>query len=311
MDPAASFVLAVDIGGTKVDAALFTHRGDVLRGSITRRPTGPAADRDALAHSIREAALGALATQPDAAVTGVGIGSAGPVDLPRTRISPLNLPAARELPVGDVVRAALHAAGRPEVPVALALDGTCIALAEHRFGALRGTRDAIALVVSTGVGGGVIAGGRPVTGRRGNAGHIGQLHVATRVDGDPLVSTLEAVAAGPGTVRWAREHGFEGTTGEELAAAHRAGSAIAEAAIARSATAVGEAIAMVATLLDIERASIAGGFALVADDYVERVARAARVAAVHEYSRDVEVVRSALGGDGPLTGAAALVLPAG
>jgi glucokinase len=296
--------LAVDIGGTKVDSALVTTSGLVMHDTAARRPTGRGSTRAQIAESIRDAVVETLSRRaPGRRLCGVGVGSAGPVDLPAGSISPLNLPAAHGLVVADVIDGLV-----PDMPVTLALDGTCIALAEHWRGALSGYRNGLAMVVSTGIGGGFIVDGRPITGTTGNAGHIGQIRVRTRTVDDPVASTLEAIAAGPGTVDWARAQGWDGRTGEDLAAAYRAGSTVAKRAVARSAEAVGEAIATATTLLDLEAVALAGGFVNVADDYVEQVAAAVLEAALHPYARAVRVTRSALAGDGPLVGAAALVL---
>ncbi len=302
MSPAAP-VLAVDIGGTKVDAAVVTAEGEVLRASVARRPTGRDTTREGIAANIRAAAVEALAAVPDVRVAAIGVGSAGPVDLPARSVSPLNLPQAAGLSIDEVL------AGLVDGPLTLALDGTCIALAEHWRGALVGTENAMAIVVSTGVGGGLVLGGRPVSGATGNAGHLGQTFVRT-IEGDPAAATLEAVAAGPGSVAWAREQGWTGETGLDLAASYRAGDAVAVAAVRRSAAAVGQAIAAAATLCDLEAVAIAGGFSHVADDYVDLVAAAAAAASVHAYARRCRVVPSGLDGDGPLLGAAALALGA-
>jgi glucokinase len=296
--------LAVDIGGTKVDAALVTPAGQVLRATVARRPTGRTSTREQIAGSIRDAAATALAgLATGQRVRGIGVGSAGPIDLRAGSVSPVNLPTAHGLVVADLLAGLV-----PGASVELALDGTCIALAEHWLGDLADCANGLAMVVSTGIGGGFIANGRPVTGTSGNAGHIGQIRVRTRDATDPVASTLEAIAAGPGTVAWARAQGWDGRTGEELAAAYRAGSAIAERAVARSAAAVGAAIATATTLFDLETVVLAGGFVNVADDYVDRVAADAKDFALHPYAQAVRVTRSSLGGDGPLLGAAALVL---
>ncbi|WP_285136078.1 ROK family protein [Microbacterium sp. lyk4-40-TSB-66] len=300
--PASTHVLAVDIGGTKVDAALVSLDGEVVRESVSRRTTGRHADRDEVARHVREAAIAALAAAPDARVGAIGVGSAGPVDLPSRSVSPLNLPLAAGLAIDDVLE------GLVDGPIHLALDGTCIALAEHWRGALVGCDDAMAIVVSTGVGGGFVMGGRPVTGASGNAGHLGQIFVRTIEDDEVVASTLEAVAAGPGTVAWARTQGWEGETGLDLAASHAAGDPVAVAAVSRSATAVGQAIAAAATLCDLEAVAIAGGFSHVAPDYIDQVRAAAQAASLHAYARRCRVVGSGLDGDGPLLGAAALAL---
>jgi glucokinase len=307
VDPAVEpgdVALAVDIGGTKVDSALVTPAGQVLRETAARRPTGRQSTRRQIADSIRDAVAETLRRRaPGQRVCGIGVGSAGPVDLPAGSVSPVNLPAAHGLAVADEIGGLV-----PDAPVTLALDGTCIALAEHWLGALAGCRNGLAMVVSTGIGGGFIVDGRPVTGTTGNAGHIGQIRVRTRDPEDPVASTLEAIAAGPGTVEWARGQGWNGRTGEDLAAAYRSGSPVAARAVARSAEAVGEAIATATTLFDLEVVALAGGFVNVADDYVDQVAAAVLQSALHPYARAVRVARSSLKGDGPLLGAAALVL---
>lgn len=297
--------VAVDLGGTKVEAALVDAAGAVRAGTAHRAPTGRDAARDDVVRAIRtvaEAAVGDL--RPGDRLRGIGIGAAGPVDLARGTISPLNLPAVAELPI-----VALLETLRPGIPVRLALDGACIALAEHWRGAAAGTRNALAMVISTGVGGGLILEGAPVAGTSGNAGHIGQLRLRERrAHGPATDGTLESIASGPATVAWAREQGWSGSTGEEMAADYAAGDAVAVAAVRRSAAAVGEAIADVATLLDLEVAVIAGGFIRVADDYLELVRGAVRDAAVLDYARRVRVESTGLDGNGPLIGAAALIL---
>ena len=96
--------------------------------------------------------------------------------------------------------------------------------------------------------------------------------------------------------------------GEDLARDAAAGDAIARAAIERSAKAVGEALADAATLVDLDMVAIGGGFSRVSADYIDLVQQALTASAAHEYSRRTRVVRSGLGDEGPLIGAAALVL---
>ena len=299
-----TLALAIDLGGTKVDAALVDDDGAVVTGTVHRAPTGRDAARDDVARAIVRVAADALAGLGDDRLAGIGIGSAGPVDLGQGAIAPLNLPALAGLPIVSLVQKL-----RPDVPVRLALDGACIALAEHWRGAAAGARNLLAMVVSTGVGGGLIIDGSPVTGISGNAGHIGQLRLRKRAPGAPVTDgTLEALASGPSAVAWARAEGWAGSSGEQLAQAYAAADPIAVAAVSRSAGAVGEAIANVATLLDLEIVVIAGGFAKVADDYLDLVRASAQEAAVFDYARRVRVAASGLDGHGPLIGAAALVL---
>lgn len=300
-----SIVLAVDLGGTKVESALVDESGRILPGSRFRAATGSRAHRDATAGAIVTVVRQALAATPvGASVVGAGIGAAGPIDLGAGRISPKNLPALAGFGIRDAVERELD--GRP---VRLRLDGTCIALAEHWLGAAVDVENSMSMVVSTGVGGGLIIGGALVSGRSGNAGHIGQVHVAGfgGTATDPGSTTLEAVASGTGAVAWARANGWTGDTGEDLAADCASGDDLAWRAVRRSAGAVGQAIASTTTLLDLDVVAIGGGFARVVPDYVGLVREAAHRATVFEYADAVRIVPAQLGSTAPLLGAAALV----
>ena len=298
-----ALALAIDLGGTKVEAALVDERGGIVEGSRHRAATGAAAASDVsvLARAIDEVIAQCRQHDRWGEVVAGGIGAAGPIDIAAGVNTPINLPAAHGFGLVDAVRRAsgLH-------QVTLRLDGTCIALAEAWLGAARDVRNAIVFVVSTGVGGGIVSDGLLVAGGTGNAGHIGQILVAD-IDGDPVDATLENRAAGPHTVAWARAHGWPGSTGEELAAAYRDGDEIARAAVARSAHAVGVGLVSAATLLDLELAVIGGGFSFVADDFPEQVEAVVRSNALNAYAARLHVTRAALGGESPLIGAAALV----
>jgi glucokinase len=299
------YALAVDLGGTKVEAALVDDRGSLLAASRHRRPTGASSTAEQLATAVTEAVRDALAALPDGAtLLGAGIGSAGPIAGTTGNVSPLNLAAWRDYPLGALVAEQLG-----ERPATLRMDGICIALAEVWLGAAQGESNVMGMIVSTGVGGGLILGGRVIAGPTGNAGHIGHVAVAGH---DELCACgargcLEAIASGPRTVAWAREHGFTGETGEQLAAAARTGDATARAAIERSATAVGRAIASASALVDLDVVAIGGGFSRVSDDYIELVQRAVSTHSDFGFVTKTRVVASGLSGEGPLIGAAALV----
>ncbi|MGK9147205.1 ROK family protein [Plantibacter flavus] len=294
--------LAIDIGGTKVEAAVVDTDGRIVPGTRFRGPTGAGATREELAASIVDTARLA-AEAHSGTVSGVGVGSAGPIGAVDGSISPLNLPRLAGFPV--VAELERLGAGAVE----LRLDGTCIALAEHWRGALRGTRNAMGIVVSTGVGGGIILDSRLISGTSGNAGHLGQMQLRRR-EGDATRAswTLEGIASGTATVAWARANGWRGSTGEELGASYAAGDAVAVGAVRRSAEAVGEALCSITTLLDLERVAIGGGFSRVSPDYLDLVQEAAIDSALHDYARELQIVASGLDADGPLIGAAALVL---
>lgn len=297
----SAVALAVDFGGTKVEAALVDADGVVIAGSRHRAPTGPTATSEGLEASVTGVVQQTLAALGDAELLGVGIGSAGPL-AGDGRVSPLNVPAWRGYPLRDLVAGVV-----PDVPVTLRMDGIAITLAETWVGAAVGETDVMGMVVSTGVGGGLLSGGRAISGPSGNAGHIGHVEIAGF--DDPCAcgrsGCLEAVASGPRSVRWAQQQGFTGSTGEELAVAAAAGDETAIRAIVRSATAVGRAVASASALVDVSIVAIGGGFSNVAPDYLDHVRSAAD--AGFDFVRDVRIVPSGLSGLGPLIGAGALV----
>ncbi|MFE5672669.1 ROK family protein [Agromyces sp. NPDC056523] len=300
---AVEVALAVDIGGTKVDAALVEADGRIVAGSRRRAATGPGQTSGTFSAAIASVCRQATdAAGPALRLVGIGIGAAGPLRGDGTRISPINLPWIRDFALTEPVAAV--AGG---LPVRVALDGTCIALAELRFGALRGVRNGLAMVVSTGIGGGIVLDGRVIRGDTGNAGHVGQVWVRRPDDADPARSSVEGVASGPATVRWANAHGWTGADGLELAAAYQARDPVAVRAVRRSAEAVGQAIAGYAALLDLRVVAVGGGFSRVADDYLALVEAAARAGALLPAAAELRVVPAELGDDAPLVGAALLV----
>ena len=199
-------ILAIDVGGTKMAAGLVGRDGTIRHARRTATP------RDADAETLWKT-LYSLVEPLAGDVEGVGVGCGGPMRWPAGEVSPLNMPGWRGFPL----RARL-AGHFPGVPVRVHNDAVCLAVAEHWQGAGRGVSDMLGMVVSTGVGGGLILGGRLVDGPTGNAGHIG--HVVVEPDGGPPCGCggygcLEAVARGPGLTAWALEQGWRPRTGSE------------------------------------------------------------------------------------------------
>ncbi|GAD83678.1 ROK family protein [Nocardia asteroides NBRC 15531] len=291
--------LALDIGATKFAAALvdpdYTLRGVRQAPSATAEPW--AVCRDLL-----------LAVAGDNPVRAVGIGSAGPIDVPAGTAAPLNLPPWRD---GFAVVAHVQALF-PSAVVRFAIDGACLVLAEHRVGGLRGVANGLALTVSSGVGGGIVADGRVLVGRTGNGGHLG--HIVVPGDDTPCgcggFGCVEAVASGMSAARWARARGWTGATGAELAEAALRGEAVPLAAMARAGTALGQAVSSAAALLDVDRVVIGGGFARSGpplwDPLRAAVARHARL----EFLRELTVEPSALTDGATLVGAGVLAVDA-
>ena len=300
-----SYALAVDVGGTKVEAALVGDDGTLLHASRFRAPTGRDSTSDQLAASVTNVVQRSIATLPASAqLLGVGIGSAGPITVSHGHVSPLNLPAWREYPLLDLVASEVD-----DIPVTLRMDGEGITLAEHWRGAAQGEANVMGMVVSTGVGGGLLLAGRTVAGPTGNAGHIGHVEVGGFDDRCDCGGTgcLEAIASGPKTTAWAQRQGWTGASGEDLAASYAAGDPIAIAAVTRSGRAIGQAIASATALVDLELVAIGGGFSHVTPDLFHIVREAILQRSAFPFVTKVRVVPSALSGEGPLIGAAALI----
>lgn len=300
-----SIVLALDVGGTKAEAALVDERGSVLAGSRQRAPTGRTASSDDLVSSVTDVIGRALDTLPaGVALTGVGIGCAGPITVATGTVSPLNLEVWRRFPLLALVEQLV-----PDAPVRLRMDGLCITLAEHWVGAGQGADSMMGMIVSTGVGGGLILGGRTVSGPSGNAGHIGHVEVGGFEDRCACGGRgcLEAVASGPKTVAWARRQGWAGQTGEDLAASYAAGDEIARRAVERSGRAIGRAIASATNLVDLDVVAIGGGFSHVSPDLFDFIRESVAERSAFEFATRVRVLPSSLSGEGPLIGAAALI----
>ena len=292
-------VLAVDIGGTKLAAALVSDDG--TPGERTEVPT-PTGDSD----DVWSALLGLVHRVVDgAAVAAVGVGCGGPMSWPSGRVSPLNIHGWRDFPLRDRL-----AARFPDGPVRIHNDAVCVAIAEHWRGAARGHANVLGMVVSTGVGGGLVLGDRVVDGATGNAGHVG--HVVVEPDG-PVCGCggrgcLEAVARGPALVAWARERGWDGPDGVALTAAATAGDPVARAAFDRAGAALGVGIASAVQLCDVSIVTVAGGLAAAGPLLFDPLHAAYTRHAGLDFARSVPVVRATLGRDAGLVGAAALVL---
>ncbi|MGW7258369.1 ROK family protein [Streptomyces sp. NPDC054834] len=301
-------VTAVDIGGTKIAGALVDAHGSILVRA--QRATPAQEDGDTIMRAVAEV-LGDLTGSPLWARAGaVGIGSAGPVNAATGTVSPVNVPGWRDFPLVDRVRAVTGG-----LPVELIGDGVAIAAAEHWQGAARGHDNALCMVVSTGVGGGLILNGRLHPGPTGNAGHIG--HISVDLDGDlcPCGSRgcVERIASGPNIARRALENGWRpgpdgDTSAAAVAAAARVGDPVAVASFERAAQALAAGIAATATLVEIDVAVIGGGVGKAGDILFEPLRKALADYATLSFVQGLTVTPAQMGTDAGLVGAAAAAL---
>ncbi len=291
----ADLVLAVDIGGTKMAAGLVASDGSLVERAM--RPTRGAGRVDGSAEGDHDAAellwgdLAALVEGVMAArgrgdrLVACGVGCGGPMTPGGEEVSPLNIPAWRSFPLRARVRDLTGMATFVDN------DAKALALGEGWIGAASGLAHYMGMVVSTGVGGGIVLDGRLLEGRLGNAGHVG--HVIVVPDGRVCRcggrGCLEAEASGTA---------LAALTGQP---ARLAPAVLVE----RTGMLVGRALASVVNLLDLPLTVVSGSVALgfgapffaAAQAEMDRLCRL-------DFARGARVVPGALGDSGPLVGAA-------
>jgi glucokinase len=275
--------LSLDVGGTKMASGLVDADGNVLTRAICPTPAG--GDAESLFEAAAAVLDGARAGAGPVDVVGVGCG--GPMTAGGVLISPLNIPGWRDFPLRD----RLHAA--TGLPVFIDNDAKALALGEGWKGAAAGVRNFIAMVVSTGVGGGIVLDGRLLDGAAGNAGHIG--HVIVEPNGRRCAcgarGCLEAEASGLSIAT---------TTGRPAA---DAGADVIE----RTGRLVGRAVASVANLLDLQLAVVAGSVALgFGTPFFEAAQAELDRSARLDHSAGTRIRPAGLGADAGLVGAAAV-----
>lgn len=274
-------MLAVDVGGTKIAAGVVDASGALLRSAAARTPRGT--DPEEVFAALQAAVA---AVEPDG-VCAVGVGSAGPMTAGGETVSPLNIPAWRGFPLLERLRAASG------LPVVVDGDAKALAVGEGWKGAGAGVRDFLAMVVSTGVGGGLVVDGRLLDGASGNAGHVGH-----------VLAVPGGAVCGCGA-RGCLEAEISGTAiGRRLGAP---ASAAGPDEVERAGRLLGQALASVVNLLDLSRVLVGGSVALgFGAPFFTAVG-----AALHEQARlglgaRCQVLPVGLGAEGPLVGAAGL-----
>jgi glucokinase len=312
-DPSADLALAIDVGGTKIAVGLLDHTGYSLAEKTV--PTATAATHPDETWAPLAQLIEDLLLLAGDRLVGVGIGSAGPIDVPANTVSPINIPGWLRFPLVErVARIVVETTGHTGLPVRLGSDGVCAAAGEHWRGAAQGVDDVITIVVSTGVGGGLIQGGRLLAGRTGNAGHIGHLVVDLHGDSCPCggVGCVESIASGTAIVAWARRQGWRtedvATTAHQLAQDAKHDHPIAVEAFRRAGQALAAGIASAAAIADLSCAVIGGGVANSPNVLFPPIQHALNTYAQLTFLRDLQIRPAQLGAKAGLVGAAALIL---
>lgn len=299
-------VVGVDLGGTAAKIGIVNRAGAIL--ARERVPIDARAGFDEIVGAVAAGLAALVAGGCDGRPAGIGVGAPGFFD-PH---SGTNVGGSENIPGMQGRSAAARLAERLGAPAWADNDATCAAAAELDYGAGRGLAAFLLVTVGTGIGGGLVLGGKVWRGVRGFAGEIG--HVSLDPNGRPCPcgarGCLEQYASGPAIVR-AWEAGAGPRAGDagtplEVARLAAAGVPAAIAAFAGAGRALGQALGGVVNLLDIDTCLIGGGVADAGEVLLEPARRALRDFAHPLAAAGVRVVKAELGNDAGLLGAAAL-----
>jgi glucokinase len=333
MSTKREFVVTLDLGGTKLAAALVDRSGKIVRrmsaavdGSSTMAPVrqmveiaravasgeGRGASKDEIrklkrdTRASRRRSDGRELTK----IAGVGVAVPGLVRRDGTVWAP-NLKGWKRMPLEKRLHAELG------VPVTVESDRNAAVLGESWRGAARGKNDVIVVMIGTGIGAGILSGGRLVRGAHELSGCAGWMTVRDEHAGEAnRVGQLESLAAGPGIAQAAekelsrgvesllREIPAELRTAQEVAETARRGDMVSIEVFLEAGRWLGYGVANLVSLFDPEIVVIGGGMAKASDLYLDALRKAMKERAQPISAEKVKVVVSKLGGDANLLGAA-------
>jgi glucokinase len=307
-------VIAVDLGGTNIRAALCDAHGHILKRAkqLTRPDEGAGAVIGRIVQSVQEV------MPNDVAVRAVGVASPGPLN-PFTGIvmAAPNL-GWRDVPLRDELRKALN------LLVEINNDANLAALGEQQYGAARGKKDLAYVTLSTGIGCGVILNNQLLLGARGQATELGHMSVEfnSSMNYNGLPGALEGLAAGPAIAALAQRKLSEGrasrmlefsggainkVTAKEVGEAANAGDEVALEVVAYAARVIGIGLVNLLHLFDPEIVVVGGSVALMGNVLMGPILATVAECAIPSY-QDIPIVPAALGDDCGLLGAAALAM---
>jgi glucokinase len=305
-----SHVLAFDLGGTKLAAALVNRKGMLSQRKTisvdTSSVLSPAQQIVALARELAGAA------RVDLKFAAAGVAVPGLVRRDGTVWAP-NLPGWTKMPLANRLRRALG------VPIVVESDRNAAVLGETWRGAARGKADAIVLMIGTGVGAGIWSGGRLIRGAHELSGCAGWMVVADAYDDQArLLGQLESLAAGPAIAEAAKkglaqgiasalkEIPLDSISSYHVAEAARRGDPLCLKVYREAGRMLGYGVANLVSLFDPELVIIGGGLAGASGLFIAALREAMRERAQPISAKRVRVVTSALGGDANLLGVARL-----
>ena len=279
MNTVESLAIGVDVGATKIAAALVTEDGRLLTSNqvLTQAAEGPQSVLLRIANLIDDLASAAL--HP---VMGIGIGTPGQVDSQSGTVhNAVNL-GWEKVRLVDEIRSRLRA----DIPVWIQKDANASALGEYYYGAAKDTRDFVYLGIGSGLGGGILTNGRLVTGANWNAAELGHLSLDPQglLCGCGQRGCAETIVSGPGLLAIVQRGLVESRCATRLVpgkdlntaavlAAARDGDELALAALAEAGRCLGVVMAACISILNPALMVIGGGLGLAAFEYLAPAAR--------------------------------------
>jgi glucokinase len=312
----SNYVVALDLGGTKLAGALLTADGSVMQR--VSRPLLKAAGAEVGALVVELARK--LMSEAGETVGGIGICVPGIYHAQQGTVWAPNIPGWDDYPLLREMQAALKGIG---VPVAIDSDRACCISGEVWRGAARGCRDAVFLAVGTGIGAGILVDGRILRGAHDIAGAIGWMALTQRfrevyapcgdfeyhASGEGLARVArDILAADPAPRSLLRGLEVEHLTARDVFAAYEAGDPVAEQVIGQAIVYWGQATANIVSLFNPEKILFGGGVFGPARRFLEEIRREAARWAQPISMRLASIGSSALGNDAPLYGAGYLAL---
>jgi glucokinase len=292
----AGSAIGVDLGGTKILAGIVARDGTVVRRHERQTPN------DSQEHVLAELAA-AVDELLDESVAAVGFGAPSPIDQEAgVVVRCVNLPL-ENAPLRDRMRE------RFGLPVGLDNDANAAAIGEWRTGAGRGEGDLLMLTLGTGVGGGVISGGKPFRGRNGvgaEFGHVVIVHGGRRCQGACTGhGHLEAYVSGSAATAAARETFGPSADAHRLVRLANEGDAKAKELLEEVARYLGSGIGSFVNVFAPQLVVLGGGFGVAAFDYLRGPAEeVAREEALEPMRSSVRLAKAELGTAAGLIGAA-------
>ncbi len=305
LGPQAGLAVGVDVGRTHLRVAVADLGHQVLAERASR--LGPGASAQQVLDRAAELVTAALVDSgPDGhPVVGVGLGLPGPVDLRSGRIAAPNIaPEWADLAAGEEL------AARVDKPVVVGNDANLGALAEYLWGAGRGSDPFVYVKAATGVGAGLVLGGRLFRGVSGLAGEIG--HITMDEHGDVCRcgnrGCLDVVAGGPALVAALHGSYAEVDSVEQVVAMAAGGDTGARRVIADAGAHLGVAAGALVNLVNPQRLAVGGELGRAGPVLLDPLRQALLRSCVRPAAEAVEVVEAHLGDRSEVLGAVAVVL---